>query len=258
MMQKRKLMSEETKRKISSAKKKIQDLTEIKCCKFCAEKKLIIEFVKQGHLFRNICKKCHAKKHRTGRPNTGQFKKGHIALKPFKKGNIPWMTGKKHTDIAKNNISLAHQGKKLSEETKKKISDANPKKSIQRSGVRNKRWRIEVKDRDEWKCQHCGSDKNLHAHHIIRWKQDETKRFDLDNGVTLCKSCHKKEDGCRVAGWNKGLQRSEEWCKNLSESCKGRKAWNKGFKGLIFSPETQFKRGNVPWNKGLKNNGTTT
>lgn len=123
-------------------------------------------------------------------------------------------------------------------------------KSIKRNSSSHLRWRNEVKTRDGWKCQHCGATDNLHAHHIIPWNVDESKRFELGNGITLCKSCHKKEDGCVPAGWNKGLVRSEEWCKKLSESCKGRTAWNKGVKGLVVSPKTQFKKGFIPWNKG--------
>jgi len=120
-----------------------------------------------------------------------------------------------------------------------------------RNSAIHKEWRKSVKIRDEWKCKKCGTEKYLHAHHIIPWKNNELKRFDLDNGITLCRSCHKKEDGCKPAGWNKGLTRSKEWCKKLSESCKGRKVWNKGIKGIRFSQETEFKKGQIPWNKGI-------
>ena len=113
-------------------------------------------------------------------------------------------------------------------------------------------WRNKIKERDRWQCTKCFSKEKLHAHHIIPWKVDKEKRFDLNNGITLCASCHKKEDGVVPAGWNKGLKRPIEWCQKLSESCKGRKAWNKGLTGLTVSPKTQFKKGNVPWNTGRK------
>ena len=32
----------------------------------------------------------------------------------------------------------------------------------------------------------------LHAHHISSWHKFPTKRYDIDNGVVLCKQCHKK------------------------------------------------------------------
>jgi hypothetical protein len=54
--------------------------------------------------------------------------------------------------------------------------------------------------RDDYKCVKCGSNENLHCHHIegIRWEPLESA--DIDKCITLCKNCHKaihmKED-CR-------------------------------------------------------------
>ncbi|MBR2388271.1 MAG: HNH endonuclease [Clostridia bacterium] len=54
-------------------------------------------------------------------------------------------------------------------------------------------WRLSVLERDNFKCQICGNKENImHAHHIIRWKDNVEKRFDLSNGVCLCESCHRK------------------------------------------------------------------
>ena len=55
-----------------------------------------------------------------------------------------------------------------------------------------------VFQRDNHKCQKCGSTKSLHCHHLegIRWEPLESA--DLDMCITLCKTCHlkvhKKED----------------------------------------------------------------
>ena len=55
-----------------------------------------------------------------------------------------------------------------------------------------KEWRTSVYKRDLYTCQACGCvGVRLNAHHIIRWVDDESKRYDIDNGVTLCESCHK-------------------------------------------------------------------
>jgi len=126
------------------------------------------------------------------------------------------------------------------------------KSGLGRNSARHYEWRNNVKDRDGWKCQKCGSTEKVHAHHIIAWKENECQRFELNNGITLCKSCHKKEDGCVPAGWNKGLKRPKEWCYKLSKSLKGRIPWNKGLKGLKNTSETKFKKGFTPWNKGIK------
>ena len=60
-----------------------------------------------------------------------------------------------------------------------------------------------------------------------------------------------------------GFKASKETLIKLRESHLGQKAWNKGkkglqvawnkgIKGLHLSPSTEFKKGIVPWNKGLK------
>lgn len=59
-------------------------------------------------------------------------------------------------------------------------------------------WRKSVYLRDNYTCQHCGSKKELQAHHIIPWKNTKNRkwlRYDIDNGITLCRSCHLKAHG---------------------------------------------------------------
>jgi len=51
-------------------------------------------------------------------------------------------------------------------------------------------WRSSVYARDRWTCQICGSKKNIEAHHIARFSLFPEKRFDIDNGITLCHECH--------------------------------------------------------------------
>lgn len=53
------------------------------------------------------------------------------------------------------------------------------------------KWASAVISRDHATCQRCGAmDKELHAHHIKPWRQYPDLRFDVDNGQTLCCSCH--------------------------------------------------------------------
>lgn len=54
------------------------------------------------------------------------------------------------------------------------------------------RWRKEVIKRDK-KCQYCGSEEKLHAHHISKWSDDPVNRINLDNGITLCEKCHSEQ-----------------------------------------------------------------
>ena len=54
-------------------------------------------------------------------------------------------------------------------------------------------WRISVLERDKYTCQHCGQiGGRLEAHHIKNYKDFKKLRTDIDNGITLCKKCHKK------------------------------------------------------------------
>jgi 5-methylcytosine-specific restriction endonuclease McrA len=57
-----------------------------------------------------------------------------------------------------------------------------------------KKWRKAVFTRDDFKCQNCGSKKNLEAHHIEPFSVSPDLMYIVDNGLTLCKDCHKKTD----------------------------------------------------------------
>lgn len=58
-------------------------------------------------------------------------------------------------------------------------------------GIR--KWRQRVKERDGFKCQRCGSDQHLHAHHIKHKAEFPDLYLELENGVTLCERCHSDE-----------------------------------------------------------------
>ena len=60
-----------------------------------------------------------------------------------------------------------------------------------------KDWRMKVYKRDKFTCQmpSCGYKKYLQAHHIKRWSSASILRYDVHNGITLCKNCHKKVTG---------------------------------------------------------------
>lgn len=56
---------------------------------------------------------------------------------------------------------------------------------------RYKTWRVAVFERDEYTCQSCGKwGRSLNAHHIYNYSDYPEKRYDVDNGVTLCYDCH--------------------------------------------------------------------
>jgi 5-methylcytosine-specific restriction endonuclease McrA len=54
-------------------------------------------------------------------------------------------------------------------------------------------WRNAVYERDNFTCAKChvrGGE--LHPHHINNFAEHEDLRFELDNGITLCVSCHRR------------------------------------------------------------------
>ena len=58
-------------------------------------------------------------------------------------------------------------------------------------------WAKAVKDRARWTCQFpgCKAKKRLHAHHIRRWADCPTLRYDTLNGCALCYFHHKVVTG---------------------------------------------------------------
>lgn len=167
-------------------------------CKYCGEEKDLEAFVKgtNGN-YRYRCKECKNKARRTGVISSTRFQVGHALGKRFEAGHTPWYKVK--------GLPAPSKGKG---------------RSVTKNSVKTKDWTVAVKERDGWKCVKCGSKDRLSAHHIIPWKIDETKRFDVSNGIALCNSCHGKEEGFK----------------------KGHIPWTKGTKGLLPTP----------WNKGKK------
>jgi 5-methylcytosine-specific restriction endonuclease McrA len=50
--------------------------------------------------------------------------------------------------------------------------------------------RHRVLERDAWRCQDCGSSKDLHVHHLV--KRSKLGDDALDNLITLCADCHRQ------------------------------------------------------------------
>jgi 5-methylcytosine-specific restriction endonuclease McrA len=56
-----------------------------------------------------------------------------------------------------------------------------------------KQWRIAVIKRDDYTCRLCGSKvERPVAHHIFDFQTYPELRYDVDNGITLCRACHRK------------------------------------------------------------------
>lgn len=54
-----------------------------------------------------------------------------------------------------------------------------------------KNWRKSVYEKDGFNCVRCGKHGgDLNAHHVQAYDTDKDRRFSVDNGATLCISCH--------------------------------------------------------------------
>jgi 5-methylcytosine-specific restriction endonuclease McrA len=60
----------------------------------------------------------------------------------------------------------------------------------QRGSPEYRAWRIAVLKRDGFRCVWCKSEKNLEAHHIYSFASFPELRFEVKNGLTLCRDCH--------------------------------------------------------------------
>lgn len=107
-------------------------------------------------------------------------------------------------------------GFKMSEETKKKTSETlkknrhiyserykgsksplwkggvTEKNALIRMSLEFKMWREAVFKRDGGVCQKCGSKEWINPHHIFNFAQHVDKRFEVDNGITLCRKHHRE------------------------------------------------------------------
>lgn len=70
-----------------------------------------------------------------------------------------------------------------------------------RRSYKYRSWRQEVLIRDSYTCQHCGKQPAvLHVHHKKSFAGHPELRYELDNGISLCKECHLKAHGGRWYG----------------------------------------------------------
>jgi hypothetical protein len=152
-------------------------------------------------------------KYGLGRKHTEQAKK---KMSEASKGNKNCL-GRVTSEETKRKIGLSNKGKIRSLEMRNKISQS---KKGQNSGEkayqwikdrtklktdreqaydsRYRYWMNQVKNRDNRKCKISNKDceGRLEAHHILTWSEYPELRYNIDNGITLCKFHHprKKEE----------------------------------------------------------------
>ena len=152
-----------------------------------------------------------------GKPVWNKGMKG-IHLSP----DSEWKKGDKRLIGNKINVGRTpwNKGKSPSEETKRKISQSLLGRPTGRTGAKSnfwkggksseytklknsiewKNWRRAVFERDDYTCQECG-ERNykgngksiwIHPHHIKSRSEYPELQFEISNGITLCRDCHRK------------------------------------------------------------------
>lgn len=155
---------------------------------------------------------------RKNKGNESSFKKGHV---PWNKGLIGYnlghpsygnglsFLGKKHTKKSKEKMRLAKLNKqgnttgkhwKAKNTTKMGIKGElhwnwkggkTPKLRLLKNSISWKKWRKLIFERDNYTCQDCGKRGIIiHLHHLKSFVKFEELRFEIINGITLCKSYH--------------------------------------------------------------------
>lgn len=97
---------------------------------------------------------------------------------------------RKHTQEWKDFMSIRMTGEK-SPAWKGGITPINQKI---RSSREYNEWERSVLQRDNWTCQKCRytAKTRIVAHHILNFAEYPMLRFDINNGITLCRpKCHK-------------------------------------------------------------------
>ena len=144
--------------------------------------------------------------------NKGWFKKGVPNSTEFKKWLSEKFKGKKVSLETRKKISLSKKGKsngrwgyKHTEESKRKISLSHrgekaynwkggitPERKRLYFSETYKKWRKAVFERDGYLCTIGGEihGNKLQADHIKPWSLYPELRFEVSNGRTLCVNCH--------------------------------------------------------------------
>jgi 5-methylcytosine-specific restriction endonuclease McrA len=110
----------------------------------------------------------------------------------FKKNRLHQLKNKEHPFCSKSCANkyngIKHRGVNHHNFNK---NLTNKEREQKRDTYENIKWRRLIFKRDDYKCTVCNKKGHLNAHHLENYSSNKEKRYLLNNGVTLCKECHK-------------------------------------------------------------------
>jgi hypothetical protein len=135
-----------------------------------------------------LCIKCSRKAHPVW--NTGKRETRTEVLDKMSKakaGKIPYNKGKTMLNEQKIKLSCSVRGIDISDFDELQTAEAK----IERNKFKELGLPLSCFEKSDFKCDSCGlNNTELNAHHLNSWKFFPESRFELDNLVALCKSCH--------------------------------------------------------------------
>jgi hypothetical protein len=127
-------------------------------------------------------------KSRVGRKKNGWYKNRDLTIEKHRKSKI----GKKRKPFSKEwrrKLGDTQRGEK----SRFWKGGITPQNKLLRQSIDLKDWRNKIFKRDNYTCMIClKRGVYLEAHHIKTWSKYPELRFEIGNGVTLCKICHNK------------------------------------------------------------------
>ena len=130
-------------------------------------------------------------------------------------------TGRVMSPASRKTLREKALGRKISDETKRKILHTKRKNGTLPKGDKHYKWkggrpwerfknpeylawRAAVLERDGYVCQQCGRqckkyEHGLAAHHVKPYAEFPELRYEISNGLTLCRQCHMRLHGKPLA-----------------------------------------------------------
>lgn len=121
-------------------------------------------------------------------------------IPPSRKGTTMSIEARKNISLHNARWNKGLKGFRSGEKSHLWKGGITPENHKIRTSLEYKLWRKSVFVRDNYTCVSCGDRQKsghplkLQAHHIKPFAYFPELRFAIDNGSTLCLSCHKKTD----------------------------------------------------------------